>query len=161
MKLLRIWTVAIAGLLFTQKSYAEQPSKSQLVAPLDRFIAAFNRWDARLPKDAFTDDCTVLDIFPPFQWSGPDAPVRWWKDLAGADRASHARKAALHEHLLRGRPNAIAVTASSANFNVPAVLTYVRNGAQHEIRGRWIINERLTDSGWRISAHAWATIASK
>jgi hypothetical protein len=150
----------LAALGWGQSAAGAPSSNEPLLLPLDRFIAGFNRWDEELPSGAFTEDCTVLDIFPPFEWKGVRAPYRWWGDLAGRDRRTHERRAALREQIERGPPDAVTIVGARASFNVPATISYLRNGALHHVRGRWIINEKLTASGWRISAHAWATLTT-
>ena len=152
-------SVLAMGLGPTAANAEPAPATDQVLrAPLDSFVAAFNRWDLRLPDRSFAEDCVVVDIFPPFVWSGAGAAQRWWGLLAGTDEASHRRKAALRQHLEVGAIEALTTRGDQAQFNVPATLTYVSAGASHTIHGRWIIAERRTPAGWRISAHAWATI---
>ncbi|MFZ2013159.1 MAG: nuclear transport factor 2 family protein [Nocardioides sp.] len=53
------------------------------IGAVHRFIEGFNSDDVGRAQAACTDETSIIDDFPPYQWSGPDAATRWYRDMAG------------------------------------------------------------------------------
>ncbi len=76
------------GLLFTLLSLGatlslsvgteSKPAASDLVAPVQVFVRAFNGHQAEYPAGAFTEDTVVLDEFPTFVWQRHGAMKEWY-----------------------------------------------------------------------------------
>jgi ketosteroid isomerase-like protein len=129
-----------------------------LMRPVNVWVDAFNSGQMTFPQDAFTDDCTVIDEFPPFTWSATRENVRhWYARLIGSDSAAHhARFLAAKEHLTLHSPRFERQPGDDAYLVFPATLRYRLRNERHAQRGTFVVVERKTAGGWRIAAHSWA-----
>ena len=130
-----------------------------LLAPVNAWVEAFNRWDFAYPEAAFTGDAVVLDQFPTFLWQGKGSPRAWWTALMGATREVHEKRRASQQHLDLGPPEFVQIKDGAAFFVQQGTLTWTQGGVRHRMQARWIATEVLTKQGWRISSHAWAPIS--
>ena len=133
-----------------------RPNTAALLRPVRLFVDAFNGHQADMPKDAFTNDCAIIDEFPGFVWTGPGAPAQWYATLMGQTEEKRAKKIALAEHLEVGEPKYVQTTADRAYFVLPSVLTWKQGGVDQKQTGEWVITENRSGETWRISSHAWA-----
>lgn len=131
---------------------ATAPDAAQL-APVQRWIDAFNAAQAPLPEDVFTSDAVVTDEFAPFAWSGT-AGVHAWSQRVAAGFSSPRIK---HEHVAVGAP--IAFLQSKAgdrvSFVLPATLTYEQDGTPGTDKALWLFVVVKTSDGWKIAADTW------
>jgi ketosteroid isomerase-like protein len=134
------------------------PDRPPLMAPVTAWVQAFNSGQVAFPSDAFTDDCTVIDEFPPFAWSRDRVNVRtWYAVVIGATSPQkRARFFSYHQRLTLAEPTYMRMKDGGANIAFPATLDYVEKGKHHVQRAMFTVSERKTPDGWRISAHAWA-----
>ncbi len=49
-------------------------------APIDQFVKGFNKTDGSLLLSACADTTSIIDAFPPHEWHGAGACVRWLAD---------------------------------------------------------------------------------
>ncbi|MBV8172682.1 MAG: nuclear transport factor 2 family protein [Candidatus Eremiobacteraeota bacterium] len=129
----------------------------------DSFNAAWQGGPTTMP-DIFTDDISVIDLFPPFYWHGKSDVVRWYSMImpSKGDRA-------LHQHVELGSPFIVTVGAGerrsttgsgdTAYVVVPATLTYVYNGKQQITKAVYAWTLRHEAGRWRVCAHSWGTIS--
>jgi hypothetical protein len=125
-----------------------------LMAPVRTFAAAFNA-QAAYPTAAFTPDCSVLDAFAPFAWTGARAPRRWFAGLVGATAQARRTIAATHQHVAFGAPQFARIDGARAYLVVPGAVTTVERGRSAVQRGRWVLVEARGAAGWRIASQAW------
>lgn len=48
-----------------------------------RFVEGFNNDDVGLAQAACAGETSIIDDFPPYQWTGDGATTRWYRDMAG------------------------------------------------------------------------------
>ena len=148
----------ILGLATAVPGAAASTYTDALAAPVSAWVHAFNSGQAAFPSDAFTDDCAVIDEFPPFSWGKDRVNVRaWYADVVGSnDPKRRARFLAEKEHLVLEKPTYVRSNETDANVTFPAVYTYTSDGKLHTQRALFTVVERKTAAGWRINANAWA-----
>jgi ketosteroid isomerase-like protein len=158
---------AIALLCYVQTAVSAAPppavDRKELLAPVDAWVHAFSSQQAAFPSDAFTEDCTVIDEFPPFAW-GPGGPsVRvWYAAVEGMDApANRASVLRTKETVLVGLPENLQVQGNRAYMTFHAVWSGLsRKGKRFSQRGLFTVAERKTTAGWRIFAHSWGILPS-
>src|SRR5690348_5120643 len=52
------------------------------MAAVRQFVEAFNRDNIDLAQAACADETSIIDDFPPHEWTGPGATTRWYRDMA-------------------------------------------------------------------------------
>jgi len=144
--------VAFATLPTSANAAGSQPT-DEMIAPLRAFINAYNDATMLPPKDAFTSDCTTIDIIAPYSWTGDDAILRWWQDTAGAaDEKIHARFLAAHVHVTLDEIGNALVKGDRVYLTAKVHLTATIGLDEHF---SWIVVEISTPDGWRIQNQAW------
>jgi hypothetical protein len=135
---------------------------SQLLAPVNAWVSAFNSGQTAFPSDAFTDDGTVIDEFAPYTWSKDRATVRqWYAYLVGADSPERRAKfLSYKEHLWIGAPHDVQQKGDAAYLVFNAVVTFLDGGKTVSQPGTFVVVERRTPQGWRISANSWAIVGN-
>jgi ketosteroid isomerase-like protein len=141
---------------------AAQPDTTPLMAPVNAWVKAFNSAQATFPSDAFTDDCTVIDEFPPFAW-GPSHPTvrQWYASVEGLDVPGHRQMVlGTHERVDVGQPENVFVKGDNAYMTFHAVWKAQGPHNKHFSQtGLFTVVERKTTDGWRISANSWGTLS--
>ena len=132
------------------------------MAPVNAWVKAFNSAQATFPSDAFTDDCTVIDEFPPFAWGQSHPTVRqWYASVEGLDVPGHRQMVlGTHEHVDVGQPENVFVKGDNAYMTFHAV--WHGNGPHNKHfsqTGLFTVVERKTAAGWRISANSWGILS--
>jgi ketosteroid isomerase-like protein len=128
-----------------------------ILAPVRRFVDAFNRADAAPPTDAFTADAVITDDLPPFRWTGADALPRWWGVLFGDTEARRAELARRSRRMLLGPVRHLFVAGDEGYVAIPATITAVgQDGAPRTMGGEFSFTLRRERDGWRLTSHAWA-----
>lgn len=129
----------------------------------DSFNAAWQGGPTSMP-DIFTDDISVIDLFPPFYWHGKSEVVSWYSMImpSKGDRA-------LRQHVELGSPFIVTVgvgerrsttgSGDTAYVVVPATLTYVFNGKPQITKAVYSWTLRREGGRWRVCAHSWGTIS--
>ncbi len=143
---------------------AAQPDTSALLVPVNAWAKAFNTHQAAFPSDAFTEDCTVIDGFPPFAWAPQHATVReWYAAVEGLDVPAH-RPFVLksQERVEVGTPENVIVKGDNAYMTFHSTWTALGPHGKHFTQaGLFTVVEHKTPSGWRISANSWGVLSSR
>jgi ketosteroid isomerase-like protein len=100
----------------------------------------------------YLPDCTYIDEFAPFVWTGPgsakayaDSAARMYRETASTDvKASH------------GAPSFAHVVNGAAYVMVPLIVTAQVHGKPYKATGALAFTLRKTSSGWKISSQTWA-----
>lgn len=144
--------------VLSRPAVAQTADLAALMAPVSAWTAAFNAGQTNFPSAAFTDDCTVIDEFPPFAWSTTRQDVhRWYALLVGSQSPERrSRFLAAKEHLTLDAPRFVQQRGDGAYMVFESTLTYVAKGAAHTQRGRFVVAERMVGARWKIAAHSWA-----
>ena len=130
--------------------------EAALLAAPKAFASAFNNHHTDYPDGIFTDDCAIIDEFPPYLWAGKGSAREWYSVLMGRTPEEQRKRVAANERLELGAPKFARVNGDFAYLVVPSVLTYTLGGRKHRQTGEWTITEVRRGAGWVISAHSWA-----
>jgi hypothetical protein len=122
------------------------------MAPVRRFVEAFNRDDADGMQAVCTDTTWIIDDFPPHEWSGWHATSSWYREMAGM--ASGYGMSAWSITL--GEPRHVIVSEGLAYVAVPADVRWLQVERPAERACLMTMSLRETEDGWRISSLAWA-----
>lgn len=123
------------------------------MAAVRQFIDGFNSNDVELAQGACADENSIIDDFPPYEWTGRGATTNWLTDMAqmGAEYGMSEPSVTLdapHAHVI--------VSAKHAYVVVPIDVQWLQDGAPDERTGRLTLALGEGPGGWRISALAWA-----
>ena len=121
------------------------------MAAARRFVEGFNSDDMVLAQTACADEMTIIDDFPPFEWSGRGAVGAWSGDMArmAAEFRMSARSVTLDE------PRMEVVADGRAYLVVPIDVHWSEDGAPAERRGCMTLALRDFVGWWRITTLAW------
>ncbi|HTA37678.1 MAG TPA: nuclear transport factor 2 family protein [Candidatus Acidoferrales bacterium] len=151
----RLVAIAFAGaLLFGGLAGAARASaQTDVVATVHQFIDGFNRGDVKSALAACAPSTSIVDEFPPHQWSGPGACATW-----AAAYDADAKKNGITDGIVTLQaPWHVDVTGDRAYAVMPANYTYKQNGKPVTETGSvlTVVLEKLP-AGWRITSWAWA-----
>lgn len=146
-----------AALLFSASAYAE-PANPQLMAPINQFIASFNKGDvAAAAATHAATDLSIIDEVPPHIWRGPNAFQAWLADLT-ADDAKHGRTGGA---VALGAPLSQVVSGDRGYVVVAVTYTYKENGTPMREPAEIAVALQSGTDGWKISGWAWAGTTPK
>ncbi|HEX7263063.1 MAG TPA: nuclear transport factor 2 family protein [Candidatus Dormibacteraeota bacterium] len=116
-----------------------------------RFVEGFNNDNADLVQAACADDTSIIDDFPPHEWTGRGATTRWYRDMArmATENGMSNPSVTLDE------PRHVTVSDRHAYVVVPIDVRWLQDGTPAEMRGSMTLALREGAEGWRISACAW------
>jgi hypothetical protein len=134
-----------------------QPTPEMLALPhaIARFMATGA--DEGL-KDIFAaEDVVIVENFPPFLITGPDAVARW---LVGF--RAHAERSGLSELKHRfGEPQDFARDGERAFFVLPTTWHGKAHGQPFTETGGWAFVLDQVEARWRIRSYAWAVTSGQ
>lgn len=143
---------ALACLLMAPPAYG-QAADPAVVAPINAFLAAFNKGDVAGAAAAHTADAdlVIIDEVAPYVWHGAKAVETWATDLMAADT-----KAGLSDQqVVLGKPTRVEVTGNAAYVITPATLTYKDKGVAMRKVAQLTFALKKGASGWLISGWTW------
>jgi hypothetical protein len=131
---------------------AGTPDTAQL-APVQRWIDAFNASQSPLPEDVFTSDVVITDQFAPYAWNGTAAMHAWSTSIA----EGFADPRVAHERVVTGAPISYLKnkTGDRVSFVLPATLTYEFKGKPQTDKALWLFVVVKDGSDWKIAADTW------
>jgi hypothetical protein len=116
-----------------------------------RFVEGFNSNDGNLILMACADETTIIDDFPPHQWSGRGATAAWLRDMNKmATTYGMSDPAVILEE-----PSMAIVSDRNAYLVVPIDVRWLEDGTPAERRGFMAAALRDEADEWRISTLAW------
>ncbi len=125
----------------------------QLMAPITKFMNAFNKGDMAGAAAAHMADAdlVIIDEVPPFMWRGAEAFKTWAADLSAG-----ATKAGLTDQKVTISPATRAeVNGSDAYVVVPAVYSFKEGGVAKRESAHMTFALKKGSSGWLIHGWAW------
>jgi ketosteroid isomerase-like protein len=134
-------------------SVLAQPPDPQLMAPITKFMDAFNKGDvpAAAATHAAEADLTILDEVSPYLWNGPKAFQAWVGDL-DADSKKHG---ITDQMVTIGAPTRIETQGAGAYVIVPAVYTFKEKGVAMREAAQMTFVLKKGSSGWLIHGWTW------
>jgi ketosteroid isomerase-like protein len=140
----------IAALVLAATISAPTPA---MLAPVQRWIAAFNALQTPLPQDVFTDDAVITDQFAPYVWNGAAGIHAWSQRL---ETGMHSPRVAF-QHVVTDAPRAFMISKDGdrVSFVLPATLTYKVDGKEGVDRALWLYVVVKQGDVWKIAADTW------
>ena len=132
---------------------AAPTDKTDVMTMVRKSVDSFNKGDVKAFAAACADQASVIDEFPPYEWHGADACVKWAEDY-DAD----AKKNGITDGVvILGTPLHVDVIGDRAYFGILADYKFKKNGKLvQEIGSRLTIALQKSEGGWRMTGWAWA-----
>ncbi|MEP6917512.1 MAG: nuclear transport factor 2 family protein [Acidobacteriota bacterium] len=139
--------VCLSGLVQAQ---APDP---QIVAPITRFMDAFNKGDAAgaSATHAAAADLVIVDEVTPFTWHGEQAFKMWAADLESSDK----KLSITDQHVAVGAPTRVESDGASAYVIVPTVYTFKQSGEAMRANAQMTLVLKKGPGGWLIHGWTW------
>lgn len=121
------------------------------MAAIRQFVEGFNNDDIALAQAACADETSIIDDFPPHEWTGRGATTTWYRDMArmAGGYGMSDWSVALVE------PPQVTVSDRHAYVVAPIDVRWLQDGAAVARTGFMTVALREVSDGWRISAYAW------
>ena len=144
---------AIVCLAMVSSAGAQPAAVPQLVAPINKFMDAFNKGDmaGAAATHAAEADLTILDEVPPFLWRGPKAFQAWAGDL---DKESK-KLGITDQKVTISAPTRVESDGTSAYVVVPAVYAFKMKGEAMRESAQMTFVLKKGASGWLIHGWTW------
>lgn len=126
---------------------------AQLMAPIQKFLDAFNKGDAAAAAatHSATEDLAIMDEVPPYLWRGPQAFQAW-----SADLDSDAKKRGITDQAVTiGAPTREETTGTQAYVVVPSVYDFKERGVAMRETAQMTFVLKKGASGWLIHGWTW------
>jgi hypothetical protein len=130
-----------------------QTADPQLIAPINKFIEAFNKGDmaGAAATHASEADLAITDEVPPFLWRGAQAFKTWAADL---DR--DAKKQGITDQKVSiGAATRVETDGDGAYVVVPSVYTFKKAGVAMRESAQMTFTLKSGASGWLIHGWTW------
>jgi len=126
--------------------------KTDVMAAVQQFVDGFNKGDTKTAAAACADQTSIVDEFPPYEWHGTGACLKWMNDY-DAD----AKKNGITDAVVAlGTPRHVDVAADRAYVVVPTNYTFKVKGTPDKETGSTLtIALQKSGAAWRITGWAW------
>jgi ketosteroid isomerase-like protein len=144
--------VLLASVAFVSPALA-QTADPAVVAPINAFLAAFNKGDVAGAAATHVSDASlvIVDEAAPYVWHGAKAVQAWAADLGAADT-----KAGITEQkVVLGAPTRVETAGDAAYVIAPAVYTFKEKGVAMRAASQMTFTLKKGASGWLISSWTW------
>ena len=120
--------------------------------PVRRFVEAFNQNDVDGMQAACSEATSIIDDFPPHEWTGPRAITAWFHEMVrmAADDDMSDWSVTI------GEPRHVVVSDGGAYVSVPADVRWLQDATPSERACLMALSLRQGAEEWQISALAWA-----
>lgn len=135
---------------------AAAPPPPAIMATINGALARGNADDASGLNAYFTASSIVIDDFPPYLWTGPNAAAKWWHALDSLNAMLHVTKL----HFTIGNVTQVYSSTGVAYASVPLTITYLYKGTPQKDTGMWAVTLKQTGATWKIVSGSWASISS-
>ena len=149
----RIGLVSVAAILAALPAAAAQSSGPDpaVMATVDAALGAGQSGDMRKFAEQFAPDCTFIDEFAPFLWTGPNA--------IGGYLASGGRMYQETQHaagrMTAGPPAYVYVSGDRAFVVEPVSGTATVRGKPYAEKGAFAFTLARTEGRWKITSQTW------
>ena len=127
--------------------------ETAVMSTMNQFVSSFNKGDTKTAAAACADQTSIIDEFPPHEWHGAGACLRWMNDYD-----TDAKKNGITDGFVTlSKPRHVDITGDLAYIVVPADYTYKKNGKPEKETGSMLtLVLQKGAAGWRITAWSWA-----
>ena len=146
-------TLTMVLALFITPKLAFATDKTDVLAAAHQYFDNLDNDHLQKALGMCNASVTIIDEFPPHEWSGTTACADWWKALN-----AYNDKNGITEAVAKlGVPWSVDVNGDRAYAVIPATYTYKQNGKTvTESRSVWTVVLERTSAGWRITAWTWS-----
>jgi hypothetical protein len=130
-----------------------QTADPQVMAPINKFIEAFNKGDmaGAAATHASDADLAIIDEVPPYLWRGAQSFQTWAADLTSDDK----KNGITDEKVSIGAATRVEMNAAAAYVVVPSVYTFKQKGVAMREAAQMTFTLKKSASGWLIHGWAW------
>lgn len=156
---MRYLTLGVVVWVFLGAAASAQPTNTELMAPIQKFMETFNKGDVAGAEatHAAVPDLTIIDEVPPYLWSGPGAFKAW-----SAALDSDAKKQGMTEPMVSvSAPTRVESNGDRAYVIVPAVFTFKLKGAAMRSTAQMTFVLQKGATGWLINGWTWTSPRAK
>ncbi len=142
----------IASVAVVSPAFA-QTTDPAVVAPINGFLAAFNKGDVAGAAATHVADASlvIVDEAAPYIWHGAKAVQAWATDLGASDT-----KAGITEQkVVLSAPTRVEVAGIAAYVIAPAVYTFKEKGVAMRAASQMTFTLKKGATGWLISSWTW------
>jgi ketosteroid isomerase-like protein len=150
---MRLLTLAALVCVVVATSARAQKADAELMAPIQKFVDAFNKGDSATAASthAAGADLTIIDEVPPYLWRGAKAFHEW-----GAALDIDAKKQGMTEPMVTlSAPTRTEQQGDQAYVVVPAVFTFKAKGTPMREAAQMTFVLKKDASGWLIHGWSW------
>jgi ketosteroid isomerase-like protein len=143
---------AVVWFLMAAPASAQVPN-AELMAPIQKFIDAFNKGDmaAASATHAAGADLVIIDEVSPYLWRGSQALQTW-----SADLDSDAKKRGITDQVVTiAAPTRVETNGDQAYVVVPAVYTFKAGGVAMREAAQMTYALKKGAGGWLIHGWTW------
>jgi ketosteroid isomerase-like protein len=145
-----LWLACVvAGGAGSGQTTAPDPAVTGVVTSA---LAAAQAGNIAVLQRQYLPDCTFIDEFAPFVWTGPGAQGAYFASgarMAGATGTSNVE-------ITFTAPKYTYVAGPAAYLVVPLTVTSKVRGKLYQATGSLAFTLRKTRSGWKIASQTWA-----
>lgn len=156
---MRYLTFGVLVWVFLGASASAQPTTTELMGPIQKFMDTFNKGDIAGAEatHAAVPDLAIIDEIPPYLWSGPGAFKAW-----SAALDSDAKKQGMTDPMVTvSAPTRVESNGDRAYVIVPAVFTYKLKGAAMRSAAQMTFVLQKGATGWLINGWTWTSPRAK
>ena len=126
--------------------------QSDVTSAVRKFVDAINHGDEKATAAICADETSIVDEFPPHEWHGAGACLRWM-----ADYGTDAEKNGITDGFVTlGEPRHVDVAGDLAYAVFPADYAFKQKGAPvKETGSTFTLALQKSATGWRITGWAW------
>jgi ketosteroid isomerase-like protein len=130
-----------------------QTPDAQVVAPINKFIDAFNKGDAAgaAATHASDADLAIIDEVPPFAWRGAQAFQAW----AAALEADAKKNGSTDQKVTLSQATRVETSGAEAYVVVPSVYEFKQGGVAMREAGQMTFVLKKGAAGWLIHGWTW------
>lgn len=145
--------VALAMIAMAPAPTLKMDDKADVLATIRQFVDNFNKGDAKTAAAACAEHASILDEFPPYEWTGKGACATWMKAYD-----SDAAKSGIADGLVTlGTPRHVDISGDRAYAVIPSDYAFKKKGVPvKETGSMFTFALQKTPAGWRIVAWSWA-----
>ena len=154
MRYLILGVVVCVGVIVGPMVQAQAPAADpQMMAPITRFMEAFNKGDMAGAAATHTPgaDLVIIDEVPPFRWQGAQAFQAW----SAALDADSKKKGDTDQNVTISAPTRVESNGTDAYVVVPAVFTFKNKGIAMRENAQMTFVLKKGNSGWLIYGWTW------
>lgn len=131
---------------------ADAGPQAAVMATVDAALNAAQSGDIKTMRTEYLPNCSFVDEFAPYQWSGQGSMDAYFASAA----EMYKQTGMSGTKVSRGAPKFVNVTSTNAYVVVPLEVQATVKGKPYRAGGTLVFALQHTDAGWKISMQTWA-----